>query len=529
MIGTAVRRPGRPPVAGPESPAGGRTRRAAWAWPWVAVGTAATVAVAVAGAGIGAVPGTGTGGWVGLTPGRSAPIDLLFYGGAGLLVVAWWGLGHDARAGRLTLRRAWLVAGLWAGPLAVGPPLFSRDLYSYISQGRIAHAGLDPYAVGPAVLGPGSLLDSVAVAWRHSPAPYGPLFVTLSRWVAAGSGTSIVAAVLWQRALELVGVALLLWGLPRLARHHGADPATAVWLGVLSPLALFGFVASGHNDALMAGMVVAGLVLAVEGRRTTGLALCGLAATIKLPAALAVVFLAVSAPPVTAVARRLWGWASRLAVPAAVAAAVTAACGLGWGWLSPGDLRIPATSQVLPTPSVALGTLVFHVVRLGHGHVAEPTVIRAVQLALSVGGALVVVALAARGRSLGLVAALGLALLVVAVAGPALWPWYLLWGAVLLATTAWQRQRWLAVLVALSMFMVGPAGNPVLHGAAYLGVVLALAVLVVLAVGRWRRHRRGGGPDYAAEAWAPARRDSSAARRWPGGVVTTGDDRLRPA
>ena len=47
--------------------------------------------------------------------------------------------------------------------------------------------------------------------------------------------------------------------LPRLARHLGTDPGVALWLGALSPLALFSFVASGHNDALMVGLLVAGV------------------------------------------------------------------------------------------------------------------------------------------------------------------------------------------------------------------------------------------------------------------------------
>ena len=58
----------------------------------------------------------------------------------------------------------------------------------------------------------------------------------------------------------------------------------ALWLGVLSPLALFSFVSSGHNDALMLGLLVAGIALGTAGRLRTGVALCALAATIKLPA-----------------------------------------------------------------------------------------------------------------------------------------------------------------------------------------------------------------------------------------------------
>jgi hypothetical protein len=79
----------------------------------------------------------------------------------------------------------------------------------------------------------------------------------------------------------------------------------------------------------------------------------------------------------------------------------------------------------------------------------------------------------------------GAALLVVVLAGPTVWPWYLLWGVALLAATSAQRSRVVAVAAALAMLVVGPAGSPVLLGNAYLVVTGAcLAGVVWLLRGR---------------------------------------------
>jgi hypothetical protein len=200
-------------------------------WAWAALGLTASAGVALTGSAEGAVPDPGHASWwFAIAPRSSLGAGMLFYLSLVLLLTAWLGIGRQARSGLLTTGRARTVLILWAFPLALGPPLFSRDLYSYVSQGVIAHAGLNPYAVGPSVLGPGPLLGSVAAAWRHTPAPYGPLFVTASRWLAAAFGTSLTAEVLAQRALELVAMAVMTWSLPRLARNLGVDPGRALWL-----------------------------------------------------------------------------------------------------------------------------------------------------------------------------------------------------------------------------------------------------------------------------------------------------------
>ncbi|MGH9080367.1 MAG: polyprenol phosphomannose-dependent alpha 1,6 mannosyltransferase MptB, partial [Acidimicrobiales bacterium] len=240
---------------------------------WIAVGTCGALGMVLAGTRIGSVPGDGYQWWFTVPGGRSPLVTLVFYVSIALLVVGWLGVGRGALAGRLTIRRAWVVLAAWGLPFLLGPPLFSRDLYSYVGQGLVAHRGLDPYSVAPSILGPGPVLASIANVWRHTFSPYGPFFVATSKGVVDVAGHSLMVEILAFRTLELIGVVLIMVSLPRLARHLGTDPGIALWLGALSPLAMFGFISSGHNDALMIGLLVAGVTMAVTGRLMAGVVL----------------------------------------------------------------------------------------------------------------------------------------------------------------------------------------------------------------------------------------------------------------
>lgn len=439
------------------------------------MGGAGSTGMAVCGTRVGAGPHD-TGWWFSVPHGNVSVLGVVFYAAAAVLVAAWVGVGVQARSGQLSTGQAWLLLGVWGAPLLLGPPLFSRDLYSYVAQGLVAHGGINPYAAGPSVLGRGPLLDSVAAAWRHTPAPYGPLFVTAAHAIAAVFGRSLIADVLALRVLELAGVAMAMRFLPRLARNLGAEPAVALWLGVLSPLALFSFIASGHNDALMLGLLIAGLTLASEKKPTAGLCLCALAMTVKLPAAAAIVFVGVGWLSSTRGRERLRALALVVAVPVATVVAVTYASGFGWAWLSPGALRVPTELPVATTPSVALGTFLSHLLGWVGVHGGLPATITITQEVCAGAAVIAVSWLVLHARRYDKVRLLGCALAVVVLAGPTVWPWYLLWGLCLLAATPAQRSKAVAVVAAAAMLVVGPSGAPVLRGDAYLLVVGACAI-----------------------------------------------------
>ncbi len=178
-----------------------------------------------------------------------------------------------------------LVLAVWAAPLLIAPPLFSRDVYSYLAQGAMVDAHIDVYAYGPAHLG-GPLADEVAPLWRHTGAPYGPVFLGVASALSDLTRGELPAGLLGMRLIALLGVALMAAALPRLARHSGADPAAALWLGALNPLVLLHLVAGAHNDAIMLGLLGAGLVAALGRWPVLGAVLVTLAALVKAPAAL---------------------------------------------------------------------------------------------------------------------------------------------------------------------------------------------------------------------------------------------------
>ena len=448
--------------------------------PWVAVGCAGAMGMVLTGTRIGAVPDPHRALWWLTIPSGGAPLaSVFFYVSVGLLVVAWLGVGRRALAGGLTTAQAWIILAVWGLPLLLGPPLFSRDLYSYVGQGLLAHHGLNPYAVAPSALGHIPLLSAIATVWRDTTSPYGPLFVVSTKVVASVAGGSLVVQVVAFRALELIGVVLVMVSLPRLARHLGTDPGVALWLGALSPLALFSFVASGHNDSLMVGLLVAGVTLAVTGRLLPGLLLCALAATIKLPAAAAVAFLAVDGLGPVGGPKRWKVLGEAGAVLAGVFVAVTLVCGYGWAWVGPTALRIPTELRVLSTPSVSLGSAAYSLLHPLGLPVTRSAVVTVAQDVVAVAAVAAVVWLLFTVGRHEVVRSLGLALVLIVVGSPTVWPWYLMWGLVLLAATTAQRSRVLAAVAALAMLVVGPSGHPLLLG--HWDVMVSLASLGALA------------------------------------------------
>jgi alpha-1,6-mannosyltransferase len=249
---------------------------------------------------------------------------VLFYAGVALAVWGWLGL-------RTCDRRQTLIAiGVWAVPLLVCPPVLSQDLYIYLAQGAIAHAGLDPYTVGPSALD-GPLTDKVSWVWDNTPSPYGPLFILLMKSVVAVTGPHLLAAALVTKALIATGLILLCATLPGLEKHLGGT--NALWLGAANPLVIVHLIGGPHNDLLMIALLAAGTLLVLEERHVAGIAVVGFAVAIKITAAIALPFL-------------VWIWAAHLrrrgfltaagtgaVVVVAVFALCTLAAGVDLGWL----------------------------------------------------------------------------------------------------------------------------------------------------------------------------------------------------
>lgn len=386
----------------------------------------------------------------------------LFWAGIILLCLAWAGLGWRLhRHPGATPRALLLIGALWALPLALGPALFSLDMYSYLAQGAVLAHGLNPYHTAPQALHDPHLLVGVSGTWTHTTTPYGPLFIGIAAIVERLAGTHATLGIVLLRVPELLGVGLLAWSVPRLARGLGADPARATWLAVISPLSLLYLIAGGHNDALMAGLMAAGVAMAVERRPLLGIVLCSVAAAVKLPAAAAVVMIGISwwrAEP----ARWRGILASGSLAVAGVVLAAGALTGVGVSWISGSLFSTPATARMALTPSTAVSVSLWEITHHFGAGVEQAAAVweNAATLLAFVLVGLVALALCRRVSFQTLARQLGLALLAAALGGPAAWPWYLSWGIVLLAADRRaQREMWLPVTLILCAFPVMAGGQ----------------------------------------------------------------------
>ncbi|WP_123678700.1 polyprenol phosphomannose-dependent alpha 1,6 mannosyltransferase MptB [Couchioplanes caeruleus] len=404
--------------------------------------------------------------------------------GMALVVAAWLLLGRQHR--RLPARVLFAVAAAWGLPLLAAPPLFSGDVWSYLAQGVIAATGQDPYTLGPLqALGPASpVTQQVSPYWIETPAPYGPAWMVLSRTVAMLTGEHLVAGVLLYRLIALIGVALIAWALPRLARRSGAEPSSALWLGLLNPLVLWHLVAGAHNDGIMLGLLLCGTEIALQGadrtrtaatlRIAAGLTMLTVAANIKV-----VGFAAVCCLTAELARRRgnpLATALTTLSAAATVTAAISLGSGLGFGWIGAIHSSTAVHSWLAPTNMA--GFLAGGLGKLTGAEITDTAITVAVTIGAAVCAVVVTRLLWAtyQGR-LGPVRGLGLVFAAVVLCGPVVQPWYLLWALLPLAAAA--RKRHDRTIVARAGALIAVALPPNGHGAALLiGGYLAAALLL---------------------------------------------------
>jgi hypothetical protein len=368
--------------------------------------------------------------------------------GALLLLRSWLRIaqriGGWNPSSRPVLRRAlWM----WALPMMFSLPLFSRDAYAYIGQGRLMEQGLNPYTNGISALsnyfslGPDKL-------WTEAPTPYGPLWLWIEQGAVWVSASVPELALIPFRLAALAGVILLAVYVPRLAALHGVNPDRALWLGVLNPVLLINFIASAHNDSLMLGLVVAGLYFASVKRPVLGIVLITASIAIKPITLIALPF----AGLLWAGARAGWGrrmlcWTATLGLSLGLLAAAGLVNGLGFGWL--GALQTPGAVWIWYAPVGLLAHTVGFVVGLFGGPGVPVTDV--IQTAGTAVSALAIVWLAVRtpGRGIGMPAPLddepefnktvlrrmAWAFAAVVVLAPVIQPWYMVWLLVFFTVT----------------------------------------------------------------------------------------------
>ncbi|WP_018117532.1 alpha-(1-_6)-mannopyranosyltransferase A [Corynebacterium mastitidis] len=339
----------------------------------VPLGAAATALIAVGSFGAGATRNRG-----GVL--RSLGLDFFSYGhGAGiantllwlgiiLLVGAWVLAGRGVLSRRpdsadsLRLIQRCLVA--WVAPLVLAAPILSRDVYSYLMQGAMLRDGFDPYTQGAAI-NPGPMLLEVSHDWRNTTTPYGPLHLWIGEGITRIVGDNITAGLLLYKVLSILGFAAMAWSIPLLARHLGASPALALWIGAANPVMLLHLVGGMHNESMMVGLVSVGLVCATRHRYGAAIFFIAVAVSLKATAAFTLPFVVWMAlrrhtTEATSLPRRVGAFlgiaALGAALTVAVVAAITWASRSSWGWLA----EISGNSKVinpLALPSLLAGVV----------------------------------------------------------------------------------------------------------------------------------------------------------------------------
>ena len=319
------------------------------------------------------------------------------------------------------LRAVLLVAlVIQVAPLA-GPLLLSTDAWTYWEYGRIAavHGG-NPYVDTPSEFSADPAYEHAGAAWRETTSVYGPAFTLLSEVVALVSGSSAAAAAWIFKVLAAGGVLGCAVLAARLARDRPAAAALVGW----NPLFAVHFAGGGHNDALLAALVLGALALSAGGRR--GLAGAAWAGAILLKW-IPVVFLGLRAGEARATGRRV---DHRGFAVAGVVLLGLATWRYGFDWVRAfGPLARNAEGQT----SYALS---HRVEQLGVPHAA----------ALALAGLVLVAGLAwlvreaVRGR-----ARLGLSACLLLATTPWLAPWYTIWALPLAAAEDDRRAQLLSL------------------------------------------------------------------------------------
>ncbi|SDN14815.1 alpha-1,6-mannosyltransferase/alpha-1,6-mannosyltransferase [Nocardioides szechwanensis] len=419
----------------------------------------------------------------GAEAGRMAGLTVVLLG-LGLLAGQWLSLcrhvalaeGDDRDDALALVRHATVV---WCAPLVLAPPLFSRDGWSYAAQGMLAHLGISPYEHGPIALH-GPIVEAVDQRWMETITPYGPVPLLFGDLAATQTGNPWVLVV-GHRLVALVGLVLLAWAIPRLARWTGVNPALSCAVVLASPLMLANGVGGLHNDLLMVGLMAAALVVGVEQSWWLGAAVGGAAAAVKVPGGLVCIAIALASLPAGALlaarVRRLAG-AAVVSVGALVGLGIVTGLGVGWvhGLTVPGSVNTPLSVTTLLGGA---GDWLAGWAGLG----LEPaTVLRLVRALGSVATVVVILAVALRGptgsgaRALTALATMTGATMLL---GPVVHLWYLLWVVPFVAVLKLSRLAMMGVLALSTVTGLLAPLDSSLHGA-YLAIALASMLVACL-------------------------------------------------
>lgn len=458
-------------------------------------GVLGSVLLTLGGFGVGALPVDGgpavAAGLPGFTFGHGASLALILcWIGVTLLITSWLALGPRAVSGRLPVRDGAWATALWSLPMLPAVPLFSRDAWSYLAQGAMTGAGVDPYQYGPDA-NPGPFTTEVSPDWKSTPTPYGPLHLLLMRIVVALTDGHPAVGVLILRVLTLISIAVMLILIVAAARRVGVDAGAAVWMAGASPLTVIHLSGGLHNEVFPLAACLAAVVLTLDRRYAWAGVVVGLAVAFKATAVIVAPFLlwialdhrrnspSSGGSGLRPVAGAIVDTALAAAVATVVFVLATFASGTGFGWVN----AISVSDRVINYLSAP--TAAAHLVHALPGTPAFADILAVsrevgrVVLAL----ALIVVWWFSRRTTRSALRGILVAMLVFVVFNSLAWPWYHVW-----VTAFWflgrPGPRATTAAVGCTVFLVmaiGPNGSTSLYSPA----IAAAAIIASIATGWW--------------------------------------------
>jgi len=419
---------------------------------------------------------------------------LVVIGGAALSV-AWLLLGPVVRGRPEGLRTVIQVSILWALPLLMTVPLFSRDVFAYVGQGRVRMNGFSPYTDAIATVS-GWYNLGVDPIWANTAAPYGPIFVWIEELIVRVVGTdSPETAIALFRAIAIASVVAMGYFAWRLARHRNIDEATVLWVVIASPLVLFNFVVAAHNDALMLALMFAGIYFASIKRPLLGVLLVTASIAIKPAALLALPIIGLLwAGTDTRWKTRAKYWAISAGISFGILGAVGLALQVGFNWIS--ALTTPGKVIHLLAPAGSFAkTASAMMASLGLEDGFAVGLVKAAFLATAAG---IIAYLMMTRDPIQPLTRLTLAFAALTLSSTSIYPWYAFWVLALWALLGIQRGQQTHAIAILSVgftfgslvdignFTAPPESAPAVDFARFVGSTIAFPVGVgILATYAW--------------------------------------------
>ena len=394
----------------------------------------------------------------------------------------WLGVVRFVRRRNEPERQVWWVAGAWAMPFIVGPPLLGTTVQTYVAFGLLQRHGHDPYDVGPSRLGANAIVAAIEPAARDTASSAGPLGTLVQHLAVSISSGGALGGLLVLRGIAVICTIFI----GRLAADlAGPGRARALSLTVLNPLVLLYIVSAARLDGLLLVFVLAALSAASQRRWLAAVALACVAGSVSaqgfliVPAIVAVHLLGRRTVPV-------WLLLGRDLL---VAALTTVAAGFavkdGFGWLRTVSDQFSAHPPFSVASAVA--KLLTPIVRgASYDDLAAGARITVVSAMVFVVAYLVVTA---RQRALERTA--GYALLALALLSPVMYPWYLLWGIVCLASAATGGRRVAVLALSVVGCLLNPPGFSSTTSNVLSGVGLVVTAAVLASQPSVRRATRG--------------------------------------